>query len=131
MYDRGENVKADPNKAIVYYKEAAIRGDRDAQFALGTYFYEGEVVAKDLTTARKWFDAAAKRGQVDAMFNLGAMEVSGEGGPKDLAMAYVWFSLASTGGHQSADAALKAVTSTLTAQDRAKADAILKPPAKS
>jgi TPR repeat protein len=130
MYDLGEGVPADQKKAIVYYKEAAVRGDRDSQFALGTFFYEGDVVAKDLSIARKLFDAAAKQGQVDAMFNLGAMEVNGEGGPKDLGMAYVWLSLAKAGGHGTAGDVLKAVTPKLTAQDQAKADAILKPKAK-
>jgi TPR repeat protein len=127
MYDFGEGVAADRKKAVVYYKDAAIKGDRDAQFALGTFFYNGDTVAKDLATARKLFDAAAKQGQADAMFNLGAMETNGEGGPRDLAMAYVWFSLAKEAGHESAAGALKAVAPKLTAQDHAKADAILKP----
>lgn len=131
MYDLGEGVPADPKRAIVYYKEAALKGNRDAEFALGTFFYDGEVVEKNLATARKLFDTAAKQGQVDAMFNLGAMTLNGEGGPADMAMAYVWLSLAKQGGHAQADAALKAVTPKLTAQDRAKADAILKPTAKS
>lgn len=131
MYDLGEGVPADQKRAIVYYKEAALKGNPDAQFALGTFFYEGELVDKNPATARKLFDAAAKQGQVDAMFNLGAMTLNGEGGPADLAMAYVWLSLAKQGGHAQADAALKAVVPKLTAKDRAKADAILKPAAKS
>jgi TPR repeat protein len=131
MYDFGESVPVDHKKALVYYKEAAVKGDRDAQFALGTFFYTGDTVAKDLATARKLFDAAAKQGQPDAMFNLGAMDINGEGGPRDLAMAYVWFSLAKTAGHESAGDALKVVAPKLTAQDHAKADAILKPQAKS
>lgn len=131
MYDLGEGVPADQKRAIVYYKEAALKGNPDAQFALGTFFYEGELVEKNPATARKLFDAAAKQGQVDAMFNLGAMTLNGEGGPADPAMAYVWLSLAKQGGHAQAEAALKAVVPRLTAQDRAKADAILKPAAKS
>jgi TPR repeat protein len=131
MYDLGAGVPADQTRAAVYYKEAAIKGDRDAQFALGTYFYEGDVVPKDMATARKLFEVAAKQGQVDAMFSLGAMQVNGEGGPKDLAMAYVWLNLAQASGHQSAAQAVNAVAPRLTAQDFAKADAILKPKAKS
>ena len=131
MYDLGEGVPADQKRAIVYYKEAAVKGDRDAEFALATFFYDGEVVEKNLPTARKLFDAAARQGQVDAMFNLGAMTMNGEGGPADLALAYVWFSLARQGGHAQADGALKAVAPRLNAQDRARADAVLKPAAKS
>lgn len=131
MYDLGEGVPADQKRAIVYYKEAALKGNADAQFALGTFFYDGELVEKNPATARKLFDAAAKQGQVDAMFNLGAMTLNGEGGPADPAMAYVWLTLAKQSGHAQADAALKAVTPKLTAQDRAKADAILKPATRS
>jgi TPR repeat protein len=131
MVDLGLVGPADPKRAIVYYKEAAVKGDRDAEFALATFFYGGEVVAKDLATARRLFDAAARQGQVDAMFNLGAMETNGEGGPADLVMAYVWLSLAKSSGHAAAGVALQSVGPMLSAQDKAKADAILKPAAKS
>lgn len=131
MVDLGEGVPADPKRAIVYYKEAALKGNGDAEFALGTFFYEGEQVPKNLDTARKLFDAAARQGQADAMFSLGAMAANGEGGPADQAMAYIWFTLARTAGHAGADAALKALAPKLTAQDRARTDAILKPAAKS
>jgi hypothetical protein len=43
----------------------------------------------------------------------------------------VWFSLAKAAGHEAAEDALKAVAPKLTAQDLAKADAILKPAKKS
>lgn len=130
MYDLGEGVPSDEKRATVYYKDAAIRGDRDAQFALATYFYSGEVVPKDQATARKLFDAAARQGQPDAMMSLGAMEANGEGGPRDRVGAYVWLSLASASGLASAGDALKSIGPTLTAQERAKAEAILKPTAK-
>lgn len=129
MYDLGEGVPADEKKATVYYKDAAIKGDRDAQFALATYFYTGEVVPKDQATARKLFDAAARQGQPDAMMSLGAMEANGEGGPRDRVGAYVWLSLASASGIANAGAALNAVAPTLTEQERARAEAILKPKA--
>jgi hypothetical protein len=111
----------------VYYKEAALKGDRDARFALGTYFYSGEVVGKNLATARQWFGAAARQGQPDALFNLGVMTAHGEGGAKDPAMAFVLFTLAQQAGHDGAGAALKALAPTLTAQDRTRADGVLHP----
>ncbi|GAB3453715.1 hypothetical protein GCM10027321_04160 [Massilia terrae] len=130
MYDLGEGVPTDEKKATVYYKDAALRGNRDAQFALATYFYTGEGVPKDQATARKLFDAAARQGQPDAMMSLGAMEANGEGGPRDRVGAYVWLSLASASGIATAKDALKSVGPTLTAQEKAKAEAILKPTAK-
>jgi hypothetical protein len=45
-------------------------------------------------------------------------------------MAYFCFSLARSAGHGAADAAPRLVMSRLSAQDKAKADAILKPASK-
>lgn len=127
MLDLGQGIPADQKKAAIYYKQAAVKGNRDARYALATYFYEGGVVPKNLDTARQLFEAAAKQGQPDAMFNLGAMEANGEGGPRDAVGAYVWLSLASASGNADAAGALKSVAPLLTAQDQAKAEAILKP----
>ncbi len=127
MLDLGKGIPADQKKAAFYYKQAAVKGNRDARYALATYFYEGGIVPKDLGTARQLFEAAARQGQSDAMFSLGAMEANGEGGPRDVLGAYVWLSLARASGNADATSALKSVAPQLTAQDRAKAEAILKP----
>ena len=127
MYDLGEGVAPDQARAIVYYKDAAVKGNADAQSALATYFYTGQQVEKNAVTARKLFSEAAFRGQPDAMFNLGVMAALGEGGPKDLTMAYVWLSLAQSAAVKEAGPVLKTVTPQLSAQQLAKADAILKP----
>ncbi|MGX9218739.1 tetratricopeptide repeat protein [Massilia varians] len=129
MYDLGEGVKADQSKAIVYYKEAALKLLPEAQSALATYFYTGEQVPKNLATARQLFNQAAMGGDSEAMFNLAAMLVSGEGGDKDLGMAYAWLSLAKASGLERAGAALGQIEPKLTVQDRARADAVLKPSA--
>lgn len=131
MYDLGNGVPIDQQKAIVYYKEAALKSDADAQSALATYFYTGEEVPKDLATARKLFIAAARQGQPDAMFNLGVMSANGEADARDMAMAYVWFTLARNAGHESAGAALKQVGPALNAAEHARADLVLKPKPKS
>jgi len=127
MYDLGEGVEASPAKAIVYYKEAALKNVPEAQSALASYFYTGEQVPKNLETARKLFNTAAMRGEPEAMYNLGAMLVNGEGGDKDLGMAYVWFSLAKASGFERAGPQVAQLAGNLSAQDRARADAILKP----
>jgi len=137
------------DKGLAYLKDAAQAGYAPAQYRLGklyytgadgstrdtrlagTYFYEGGLVGKDAKTARGWFEAAAHQGQPDAMFSLGAMLSKGEGGPSDLAMAYVWLSLAGRAGHDDAPAALRTIGPRLSAQDRARADAVLKPAPKS
>ncbi|WP_051933638.1 SEL1-like repeat protein [Massilia sp. BSC265] len=130
MYDMGEGVPADQSKAIVYYKEAALKLVPEAQSALASYFYSGEQVPKNLATARQLFNQAAMGGQPEAMFNLAVMLVNGEGGDKDLGMAYVWFSLAKVGGLERAGMAMTQIDGKLTPPDRAKVKAILKPSAK-
>lgn len=129
MYDLGHGVAADPQRALALYKQAAVKGQPDAESALATYFYEGQLVKQDYATARQLFNAAATQGQADAMFNLAVMLAEGQGGPKDAAMAYVWLNLAKSSGHASAGAALKELAPGLTAQDKARADAILQPAA--
>lgn len=127
MLDLGEGVKADPAKALVYYKAAALKANPAAQNAVATYFYRGDVVAQDLGMARKWFDVAAKKGEPDAMFNLAAMYLRGEGGDKDLSSAYVWLALSKQAGHEVPDGTLAQLRSRLSEQEKAKADAILRP----
>jgi TPR repeat protein len=130
MYDLGQGVPVDQQRAIGLYKQAAVKGHPAAEGALGTYFYEGKLVPQDYPTARKLFNEAARQGQADAMFNLAVMTMEGQGGSKDMALAYVWFSLAKSSGYADADAALKAVAPQLTAQDKVRVDAVLKPAAK-
>lgn len=130
MYDLGEGVAADPARALVHYKEAALKGQVDAQNALATSLYRGQGVAQNLETARKLFTVAASKGQADAMFNLAAMCLRGEGGAKDLAQAYAWLRLAKASGHEQADAALRALTPLLSSEDKARAEAMLRPAAK-
>ncbi len=132
MYELGEGgASVDAGRALIYYKEAAVKGQPDAQNVIATDFYTGTGLPKDLTYARKWFEESAKRGNPDAMFNLAAMMVKGEGGPKDLVKAYCWFSVAQKGGHEKAGEALKEVSAKMTPEDRAAAEALLNPPAKS
>lgn len=131
MYDLGEGLPLDQNRAIALYKDAALKGHADAQNALATYFYNGQLLKQDLATARQLFQAAATRGQAEAMFNLGVMLAQGEGGPKDLGTAFAWFTLAQASGHEQAAAALAAIAPLMQAEDRARADAILRPRPKS
>lgn len=118
-YDSGEGEQADPQKAIVFYKAAALAGKADAQAALGSYFYEGgSVLAKDDVLARKWFEHAAIGGNSEAMFNLGVMMMKGEGGPTDQPKAWAWFKLAQAGGSQKAAPALAALEARMTPAER-------------
>jgi hypothetical protein len=130
VLDLGEGVPAAPERALVLYKDAALKGHADAQNALATFFYRGEVVPQNLATARQLFQAAAQRRQPEAMFNLAVMLAQGQGGDKDLAAAYAWCTLAKSLGHAQAATALPALAAKLSPEDRARADAMLTPPAR-
>ena len=129
MYDLGQVVAADAQKAIFYYKEAALKGNAQAQTALGTYFYTGEIVGRDLAMARRWFFYAAENGDPQALLKLGAMLEAGEGGDKDLAFAYALFRLAGRAGLDAGAKKAAALEPKLTAEDKARAEGILNPPA--
>ncbi|PTT77188.1 hypothetical protein DBR42_25585, partial [Pelomonas sp. HMWF004] len=127
MLDLGEGTPKAPEKAVVLYKEAAVKGHADAQNALATFFYQGEVVPQNYTTARQLFQAAARGRQPDAMFNLAVMLAQGQGGDKDLAAAYAWCSLSKGLGNEQASTALPALAAKLSPEDKARAEAMLKP----
>jgi TPR repeat protein len=128
MMDLGEGTAAPaPERAIVYYKDAALKGHADAQNALATYFYRGEAVAQDFSKARLWFQAAAQRRQPDAMFNLAVMLAQGQGGDKDLVAAYAWCAISKGLGNEQAAAALPVIAAKLSPDEKARADAMLKP----
>jgi TPR repeat protein len=132
MYELGEGgASIDPAKAVVYYKEAAVKGQPDAEEAIGLAFYTGNGVPKDLVSARQWFLKASEDANPDAMFNLAVMMVNGEGGPKSLVQAYCWFYIADKGGVEKAGAALQELATKMTPDERAQADALLNPKAKS
>jgi TPR repeat protein len=132
MYELGEGgaERPDPVRALVYYKEAALKGQSDAQNVLAIAFYNGNGVPKNLETARQWFLKAAQSGNPDAMFNLAAMMTKGEGGPKDLVRAYAWFALADRSGEENAAAAMKQVAAMMTPEALAEAEALVNPQTK-
>ena len=47
----------------------AEHGDAEAQFKLGSLYYEGEIFAKDIEKGMFWLDKAAAAGNVNAMIN--------------------------------------------------------------
>jgi TPR repeat protein len=83
-------------------------------------------VAKDLAVARKLFLAAASQGQDGAMVNAAAMLYRGEGGAKDKVQALAWLKLGSKLGNEQAAKGAAAMEKSLTPEERARADAVVK-----
>lgn len=67
MYQKGDGVKADPQKAFHWYRKAAQAGLARAQYNLGMLYHSGIGVTQDGDEAIKWWKEAAKQGQEDAL----------------------------------------------------------------
>ena len=107
--------------SVEQIKKAADEGGADAQFKLGSMYYNGEGVAKDYTASVKWFHEAARQGHAKAQFKLGQMFQQGQGVPQDYGRAHKWFNLAATGGDPKAAEARDALARLMTPQQLADA----------
>lgn len=67
-YFFGERVMADTNKAVMWYKKAALAGHADAAYNLGCMYAWGEGVPESKAEAKKWLDMAVKNGNTAAEF---------------------------------------------------------------
>lgn len=65
-YFFGERVMADTNKAVEWYKKAALADHGDAAYNLGCMYAWGEGVPEDKAEAKKWLDIATKAGNTAA-----------------------------------------------------------------
>jgi TPR repeat protein len=64
---RGDGVRQDSYQALKWMRDAAERGDRQAQTAVGRLYYTGlEEMGSDLREAEKWLSAAAGYGDKEA-----------------------------------------------------------------
>ncbi len=59
-------MEEDCEKAFRWFYNAAVQGDSDSQFVLGTCYEDGIGVEADLTEAREWYGRAAEQGHREA-----------------------------------------------------------------
>lgn len=93
LYRKGEVALALP-----YLEQDARVGDREAAFALGSLYLNGDGVARNTAMAAGWFRRAAEAGHGDSAYNLGNAYRLGLGTPQDLAMAMQWYRFAADHG---------------------------------
>ena len=77
----------------------AERGDVEAQFWLGTCYYDGTGVRQSHREAVKWFRKAAEQGYAEAQCTLGVCYLNSEGVPEDKTEAVRWFRMAAEQGN--------------------------------
>ncbi|MFN3891612.1 MAG: SEL1-like repeat protein [Beijerinckiaceae bacterium] len=78
LYKDGLSVRRDPAEAVRWYRLAAARGDRQAEFALGIAHLNGSGAPKDRKIAQDWLEKAAARNHAGAIYNLGVLAIDAE-----------------------------------------------------
>jgi hypothetical protein len=79
------------------YSQAALSGDSDAQFYLGSLYSSGVGRPRSDEEAFRWFSRAADQGHSHAMLVLSGIYAVGRGIPKDNFNAYKWAYIVSVG----------------------------------
>jgi localization factor PodJL len=121
MYERGRGVPQDVAKAVHWYQLAAQAGNRKAMHNLAVAYASGTGIPKNLPEAARWFSKAAALGLADSEFNLAVLYERGLGVPQSLLDAYKWYAIAAQGGDTESKARIDALTTQLSADDRAAA----------
>jgi TPR repeat protein len=97
----------DYKKAFPIMKEAAERGNIDAQKILGDMYLLEYGIAKDNKEAVKWYQKAAQKEHSEAQDMLGFMYQYGSGVIRDISTAVEWYRKAAKQNNKSAQKALK------------------------
>ncbi len=121
LYERGRGVAPDAAKAARWYLAAAGQGSRKAMHNLAVAYAEGSGVKKDYAEASRWFLKAASLGLSDSQFNLAVLYERGLGVPQNLVDAFKWYAIAAAQGDVESKARLNAISSQLSADERAAA----------
>ena len=89
-------------QALSTCQHAATSGDVQAQFELGSFYYDNELSERDLAQALQWFEQASLQGHAQAQHRLGLMFFRGEGVPANNVQAYIVLKMAAVNGAEEA-----------------------------
>ncbi|WP_278542021.1 tetratricopeptide repeat protein [Oxalobacter formigenes] len=102
MYQKGQGVKENHQKAFFWYQKAAEAGLAVAQFNVGLMYQYGKGVSKDMAKAVEWFKKAAEQNDTNAQMKMGYLTVKGIGTEKNYKEAMRWFRRAAENGDKGA-----------------------------
>ena len=90
MYQRGEGITIDYQKAMEWYQKAASHGNSSAMTNIWWLYDKGEGVPEDNVKAVEWYNKGVAAGNTSAVYDLAWMYEYGEGVARDYpkAMAY-------------------------------------------
>jgi len=77
MYNRGQGMPADKEKACTYFRRGAEKGHVNSQSSLGMRYRKGEGVPQSNVQARYWWEKAAVQGDACAAQNLRVLSRDG------------------------------------------------------
>ena len=77
--------------ALTQVRQAAERGDAQAQYNLGVAYFKGKGAQKDYAEAAKWSLKAAEQGNAKAQYNMGVAYFHGDGVNKSYNEGVKWF----------------------------------------
>jgi len=123
LYASGHGVAPDRAKAFRWYLEAAQAGNRKAMSNLAVAYAQGDGTPKNPQEAGRWFLKAAQLGLPDAQFDLAILYERGLGVPQNLTDAYRWYVIAAKAGDKESKDRVDTLSSQLTVEDRAAAEA--------
>ena len=115
----------DLETAVSEWREAAASGDLDAIVALAGIYEQGSGVPLDHGEAARLYRVAAEQGHKIAQLNLGEILAAGRGIPSDMVSAYLWLDLAAQQGSHWAARRRDTLAKSLTAAERAEAEALI------
>lgn len=88
--------------ALLRCEEVAQKGDAQAEYELGEFYYEGKRTPRDLQKALHWLEQSSLRGHPEAQHRLGLMFYRGEGVQANNVQAYVVLKMAAVNGSEDA-----------------------------
>ncbi len=110
MFQWGDGVDKDLERAFGWHLSAALAGLTDAYEDVGRMYYLGDGVPANVEQAAYWLRRSAQHGNADAQCGLGRLYETGEGVPRDLRRAVHWYKLAAAQFHRRAIARLAVLT---------------------
>ena len=108
LYQKGNEYykKSDFAEAVKYYRQAAEKGNANAQLQLGYCYDKGKGVQQNYEEAFKWFKKSAEQGDKIAQSNLAYCYSGGLGVTKDYTEAVKWARKSANQGYAVAECRL-------------------------
>jgi TPR repeat protein len=101
---------ANYNEALLLLQPLADRNNSEAQYLLGSLYYNGSGVGADIEKAAELFVSSAGDNNSDAQLKLGLIYMEGIGVAKSLPKSRFWLEQASDNNHPSAPSALASLS---------------------